>query len=177
MRNTAIILAVLAVGGIGTYFLFGSRSGSVNQNTGPSEVNAGATTNANAGASLGTPAPDSNGNANEAGVDTAPTVRTFTEQKAAHFVRSEPANNASLSTVPDTVTIFFNFTLSTESTISVDADGEPLGVTLPTLSADRLSMSVPVDNRNGAGAYGVTYRACWPDGSCDDGAFGFNVAR
>jgi methionine-rich copper-binding protein CopC len=176
MRNTLSVLAILAVLGVGSFFLFRSSPRTANQNA-DGLANSRATTTTNAGAATGAPAPNSNGTANELVVNEAPEPRTFTERKAAHFVRSEPANNAGLAAAPESVTIFFDFTLSTESTISVDADGEPLGVALPTLSADRLSMSIPVDNRNGAGAFSVTYRACWPDQSCHDGAFGFTVSR
>lgn len=179
VRNILLAATAIAVVGVGAYVGFGTggnkhaNTNTVVRNANVNARNSDRTLNTNAAAA------NADANGNSAVVNPQQTAKgtVFTEQKAAHFVRSEPANNASFSAVPDTVTIYFNFVLSDVSTISVSADGEPLAVGLPTLPADKLSMSVPVDGRNGAGAYSVTYRACWPDGSCDDGAFGFNVER
>ena len=95
--------------------------------------------------------------------------------KSPHFVSSNPANNAVLDTTTSKVTINFNFDLAVGSKITVAVDGNVVNTPDPTkISADKLSMSVninPVEPAN----YKVDYVACWPDGSCHNGSFGFSV--
>ncbi len=53
------------------------------------------------------------------------------------------------------------------------------GVALETgklvLGEKMLSMSVMLPSDAGDGVYLVKYKACWADGTCDDGQFGFQV--
>lgn len=100
----------------------------------------------------------------------------FQNIKTPHFVSSEPANNALLQSVPESVVINFNFDLAPPSEIRVIIDGEDVTVGETKISADKLSMSAPIKVASGAN-YKVQYTACWPDGSCHDGSFGFSVSR
>lgn len=100
--------------------------------------------------------------------------QSFAQTKAAHFVSSEPTNNAVLTTAPSSVEIRFNFDLAPPSRISVMQASVDVASGQTTIAADKLSMSVPV-NAQRTGNYQVTYTACWPDKSCHDGSFGFSV--
>ena len=99
---------------------------------------------------------------------------TFENIKTPHFVSSNPENNAVLTKGPSQVTINFNFNLATGSVISVTANGNNVVAQPAKISADKLSMTAlinPVEPTN----YKVNYTACWPDGSCHNGSFGFTV--
>ena len=98
----------------------------------------------------------------------------FQNIKSAHYVSSEPANNVLLSTSPSKVTLNFNFNLTAPSKIQVTKDGSDVTAGTTQISEDKLSMSVPI-NANQTGNYKVAYTACWPDGSCHNGSFGFSV--
>lgn len=97
----------------------------------------------------------------------------FENIKSPHYVSSTPINNAVLSAVPDKVTITFNFDLVSDSKITVTVNGKEVSGTT-TIAQDKLSMST---NLNAAESdnYKVNYTACWPDGSCHEGSFGFVV--
>lgn len=98
----------------------------------------------------------------------------FQNIKSAHYVASDPPNNALLSTAPLQVAIDFNFTLAPPSAIHVTRDGLDVTTGPTTISADKLVLVVPID-ASVTGNYGVDYTACWPDGSCHTGSFGFSV--
>lgn len=98
----------------------------------------------------------------------------FQQIKGAHFVSSEPAHDAQLTTGPTKVTVNFNFTLANGSQVTVEREGVDVTTGPTTIAADKLSLSVPV-NASQAGGYVVSYTGCWPDGSCHTGAFGFSV--
>lgn len=100
--------------------------------------------------------------------------QTFENIKSAHYVSSDPANNALLTTPPQTVSISFNFNLGTNNWITVKKDGVSVVTGGLTIAPDKLSMSVPV-NANATGNYLVDYQASWPDGSYHFGSFGFSV--
>jgi methionine-rich copper-binding protein CopC len=100
--------------------------------------------------------------------------KTFQNIKAQHYVSSEPANNALLSSSPSKITIHFNFDLAAPSKITVSRDGKIVSMGGTTISADKLALSVPL-NANQTGNYEVKYTACWPDRSCHEGSFGFSV--
>lgn len=101
--------------------------------------------------------------------------QAFDNIKTPHFVSSEPANNAVLTTPPSEVKINFNFDLVANSKISVLANGSDVTTAQGTkIGSDKLSMITlinPVQSAN----YKVNYTACWPDGSCHEGSFGFTV--
>lgn len=102
-------------------------------------------------------------------------TQTFDNIKTPHLVSSEPANNAVLTTLPSQVTIKFNFNLAEGSKIGVSANDNDVTTAQGTkIAADKLSMTAlinPVARAN----YKVNYTACWPDGSCHEGSFGFSV--
>lgn len=108
---------------------------------------------------------------------TAPKAENFENIKTPHFVSSEPANNQVLSKGPSQVTINFNFNLTTGSKISVAANDNEVTTQQGTkIAADKLSMTALINPVEPA-VYKVNYTACWPDGSCHDGSFGFTVAK
>ncbi len=99
---------------------------------------------------------------------------TFENIKTPHFVSSNPENNAVLTKGPSQVTINFNFNLVAGSAIQVLANENDVVAQPAKISADKLSMTAlinPVEPAN----YKVNYTACWPDGSCHNGSFGFTV--
>ena len=103
-------------------------------------------------------------------------VKLPEQQFAAHFVSSEPAHGAKLMASPSKITLNFNFTLGEASAVKVMKDGKDLMVAKPSYMGDKLSMSVAVPSAEaGNGVYVVDYNACWPDGSCHKGKFGFYV--
>lgn len=124
------------------------------------------------GNDVATPMPEAT-----AGVSPGVTIfhpQTFTAIKSAHFVSSEPANNAVLTTAPSNVKVNFNFDLAANSKITVTRGGVDVTAGSTTIATDKLSMSVPVSARQ-TGNYQVNYTGCWPDQSCHNGSFGFSV--
>jgi methionine-rich copper-binding protein CopC len=95
---------------------------------------------------------------------------------AAHFVDSVPKHGESYAAAPAQVVINFDFTLGANSVINVSKDGAALAAGATNITgANKLSMNASLPAGSGDGIYTVTYRACWPDGSCHDGEFGFKV--
>lgn len=94
--------------------------------------------------------------------------------KSAHFVSSQPVHGDTLNAVPQKVTIKFNFVLGTGSTIEVTNAGNDVTSGVEEVSADKLTLSVPVSSTD-SGVYNVNYTACWPDKSCHNGSFSFSV--
>lgn len=100
---------------------------------------------------------------------------SFDNIKTPHFVSSIPANNAVLTKGPPQVTINFNFNLTSGSKIAVTADGNDVTTAQGTkISSDKRSMNALINPVEPA-TYKVNYTACWPDGSCHEGSFGFSV--
>jgi len=99
---------------------------------------------------------------------------TFQNIKTPHYVSSNPENNGLLTTSLNQVSIQFNFDLANNSTIEVTRDGVSVVTGEKQISSDKLTLSVPV-NAAQTGNYSVSYSACWPDGSCHQGSFGFSV--
>ena len=99
----------------------------------------------------------------------------FENIKSPHFVSSTPENNTVLTSPPSQVTINFNFDLAAGSKIKVTADGSDITTQQgTTISSDNLSMRTLINPIEPA-SYKVGYTACWPDGSCHNGSFGFTV--
>lgn len=93
---------------------------------------------------------------------------------APHFVDSFPAQAQGLAAAPPEIVINFNFNLHPDSLIQVSRDGQPVEVGDTTIDESRLTLRAP-PAAAGDGVYSVDYRACWPDGSCHEGAFSFVV--
>jgi len=103
------------------------------------------------------------------------TQQTFQNIKSAHFVSSEPANNALLTAPISEIKLTFDFDLaSAGSKISVMSGGIEVTTGASQVIGDSLVLSVPVKTDE-TGNYEVSYSACWFDGSCHDGDFGFSV--
>ena len=95
---------------------------------------------------------------------------------AAHFVDSVPAHGESFAASPNRIVINFDFTLGNGSAIKVTRDGQPVATPAATVSgARKLTLETTLPAGAGDGTYTVDYKACWPDGSCHDGQFGFTV--
>lgn len=108
----------------------------------------------------------------------APSAVTFgTPKKSAHFESSTPAHGTTLPAPPTNVVIDFNFDLVSNSSITVTKQGKEYGVGSTTIDANKLAMRRNMDASAPDGLYSVTYRACWPDGSCHDGHFQFAIDR
>ncbi|MBA3758838.1 copper resistance protein CopC [Candidatus Saccharibacteria bacterium] len=99
---------------------------------------------------------------------------SFQNIKAAHYVSSNPSNNALLNSSVDTVAIKFNFDLAPPSKINVTLNGADVTKSATSISSDKLTLTIPV-TANQTGNYKVEYAACWPDGSCHDGSYGFSI--
>jgi plastocyanin len=104
-------------------------------------------------------------------------MMTLPEQRfAAHFVDSVPAHGATFAAAPTRIVINFDFVLSNKSSASLTRDGQPVTLGAPEFPGDRkLTMQSVLPQGLSDGLYVVSYRACWPDGSCHDGQFGFTV--
>lgn len=102
-----------------------------------------------------------------------PAAFAVQELKTPHYVATSLAHGQVLARPPGEVTITFNFTLAPPSRLRVVKDGEPVAAS-EAISESRLVLSGDVPDR-GSGTYIVYYDACWPDGSCHQGQFGFVV--
>ncbi len=102
-----------------------------------------------------------------------PVVFDLEELKSAHYLQASVAHGAKLPAPPAEVSINFNFVLAPPTQFRVEKDGATIA-TSTTISADRLTLSGAVPD-SGPGVYAVYYDACWPDGSCHQGQFGFVV--
>ncbi len=96
----------------------------------------------------------------------------FSQIRAAHFVSSNPTHGAVVKAPINKVSINFNFNLHEKSRIIITRNGNPSNGL--TTVVDDLTLETPL-NTNVPGPYIVTYSACWPDGSCHSGKFGFTI--
>lgn len=98
-------------------------------------------------------------------------------KKAAHFESSTPAHEDILAAVLVNVVIDFNFDLAVPSEISIKKAGKEYGQGETKIDKNKLTMRRAMDAVAPDGVYDVTYKACWPDKSCHDGAFSFAIDR
>ncbi len=111
------------------------------------------------------------------GRDTKDTGSTA-EKKTPHFESSTPANGMVLAAPPPGVTIDFNFNLSDKSLIEITKDDTDYGSGQKTsIDENKLAMRRSMKQDAPDGSYLVKYTACWPDGSCHDGRFSFQLDR
>ena len=94
---------------------------------------------------------------------------------APHFVDSSPMHGEVFKQAPEAVVINFNFNLHEKSGISVTRDGAAVAAGKATIDPKQLAMRATLGKNSGDGLYLVSYKACWPDGSCHDGQFAFRV--
>ncbi|MBI4023157.1 copper resistance protein CopC [Candidatus Berkelbacteria bacterium] len=98
-------------------------------------------------------------------------------KKAAHYESNTPEAGAILPTPPPSVVIDVNFDLATGSTIEILQNGTDYGSGETTIDGNKLALRRAMRQDAPDGVYTVTYRACWPDGSCHDGQFSFGIDR
>lgn len=104
------------------------------------------------------------------------TVVAFDEIRTSTFVASIPGNNERLSASPKTVNLGFSGPLNPSSTVSVvDQSNQPVHLGAGTFSDDRQTLTVMLKD-NLRGPLTVTYSACLPGGTCENGRFGFSVS-
>jgi methionine-rich copper-binding protein CopC len=103
-----------------------------------------------------------------------PEITFSTQKKSAHFVSSKPTHGSTLTELPRSVGLTFNFDLATNSTITVTHQATKVAGTT-SFGSDKLSMSRTLDIDPAEGLYTVDYNACWPDTTCHDGVFQFAV--
>ncbi len=99
------------------------------------------------------------------------------EKKTPHYESSAPASGMVLASPPPNVTIDFNFDLAGDSSISITKDGKDYGSESTSIDENKLAMRRAMKQDAPDGTYVVTYKACWPDNSCHDGQFNFQVRR
>ncbi len=102
---------------------------------------------------------------------------SLTERIAPHFVDASPRHGDAFALMPTHVVINFDFALSTASSITVSRNGAPIGNGPITLGPNNISMTSALPANAGDGSYTVDYRACWADGSCNDGRYAFQVQQ
>jgi len=76
---------------------------------------------------------------------------------------------------PINIVIDFNFDLGPGSNISISKDGQEFGAGETMIDNNKLAMRRLVNPQSPDGIYEVSYDACWPDGSCQDGLFQFAI--
>ena len=94
---------------------------------------------------------------------------------APHFVDSYPFHGDVLAEAPQVVVLNFNFNLHDDSAIEVSREGEAVSLGPLMISDNRLSMRADLQADAKDGVYQVSYKACWPDGSCHEGSVAFVV--
>lgn len=100
---------------------------------------------------------------------------TVTEKKAPHYESNTPASNSVLASAPPVVVIDFNFDLASGSTVDITKDGKSYATGETVIDENKLVLRRTMDPAAPDGLYTVSYKACWPDGSCHDGAFEFTI--
>lgn len=100
-----------------------------------------------------------------------------TPKKSAHYESNTPEHGSIIPEVPINVVINFNFDLAKPSEIKIEKDGKDYGVGETVIDENKLSMRKNMDSASPDGIYKVEYNACWPDKSCHDGNFEFEIRR
>ncbi len=107
-----------------------------------------------------------------------PKVISFTEKKTAHFVSSSVANNATLTQMPETITVSFDTSISasTQVLMTVKKDDTTMVTRGQSyIGSDRKTISVNLNQTVTGGDFYVYYVACFADTGCKDGRFGFHL--
>jgi len=98
-------------------------------------------------------------------------------KKSAHYESNAPAHGSVLAGVPINVVLDFNFDLAPPSLISIKKDDVEYGIEETIIDENKLAMRRKMDQSSPDGIYTVYYDACWPDGSCHEGNFQFEIDR
>jgi plastocyanin len=99
------------------------------------------------------------------------------QKKSAHFESSTPEHGMVLAGAPNQVAIDFNFDLAKPSAISINSGGKEYATGDTVIDENLTTMRRSMDTSAPDGVYEVKYRACWPDKSCHDGNFKFQIDR
>jgi methionine-rich copper-binding protein CopC len=97
--------------------------------------------------------------------------------KSAHYVGNTPQHAETLNYVPGSVAVNFNFDLAAPSSIAISQNGADYGQGETIIGDDKLVLMRNMNPDAPDGTYTVNYKACWPDGSCHDGSFQFEVKK
>ena len=104
-------------------------------------------------------------------------------KKSAHYESNTPEHGTTLAGVPINVVINFNFDLAKPSSIIIFPwnEGREIGIDMGVgetiIDSNKLSMRRKMNTDSSDDLYTVSYKACWPDGSCHDGNFQFVIDR
>lgn len=98
-----------------------------------------------------------------------------TPKKSAHYESNTPEHGSVIPGVPINVVLDFNFDLAKPSEIKILNDGKDYGVGEIVIDENKLSMRRYMDPESPDGIYKVEYNACWPDKSCHEGNFEFEI--
>lgn len=94
-----------------------------------------------------------------------------------HYVSNTPNHADSLAAVPVNVVIDVDFDLAAPSSISIKNGDTEYGTGETTVDASKLAMRRTMDPAAPDGVYTIAYKACWPDASCHNGTFRFEIDR
>lgn len=94
-----------------------------------------------------------------------------------HFVSSTPNHTDTVGVVPVNIVIDTDFDLAAPSSISVINGGTEYGTGETVIDANKNALRRTVRSDAPDGLYAVTYKACWPDASCHEGSFKFEIDR
>lgn len=97
------------------------------------------------------------------------------EVKVPHYEGTVPAHEDVLPAVPVNVVIMTNFDLAAPSSISVTSNGTEYATGETSIESTKLAMRRTLKMDAPDGRYIVTYKACWPDASCHDGRFEYEI--
>lgn len=98
-------------------------------------------------------------------------------KKSPHWEDNFPEHGSILPAAPVNVVVNFNFDLAQPSEIKILNDGQDYGQAETQIDANKLSLRRRLDHESPDGVYRVSYKACWPDGSCHEGNFQFAIDR
>lgn len=110
-------------------------------------------------------------------IDNQPKTSFSTPKKSAHYETNTPSHGAILASVPINIVIDFNFDLTKPSEIKILKNNKDYGVGETIIDKNILSMRRNMDPNSPDGVYKVEYNACWPDKSCHDGYFEFEINK
>lgn len=98
-------------------------------------------------------------------------------KKVPHYESNTPTTGAVLPFPPPSVVTDVNFDLAAGSMIEVLHNGTDYGSGETTIDENKIAMRRSMRSDAPDGTYTVAYTACWPDGSCHDGLFTFEIDR
>lgn len=113
----------------------------------------------------------------EVSKETGGALQFSTQKKSAHYESNTPEHGSTLPVVPINVVINFNFDLAKPSEIKILKDGKDYGIGDTLIDENKLTMRRSMQPASPDGLYKVEYNACWPDKTCHDGFFEFEIDK